>query len=95
MAKFTPVHQEEKHQIDFWEVEFTPEEWDAFRASPAKFLRGVTEAEGRKVNRLLVDAQLLEVAPDGSICHGKITTFHISSGPERSTTGYSCSGPWE
>ncbi|MEU5301759.1 hypothetical protein ACH4YO_23390 [Streptomyces noursei] len=95
MAKFTPIHQDENHQIDFWQVEFTPDDWDAFRASPGKFLKSITEAEGRKVNHLLVDAELLEVDPDGAICHGTITTFHINTGPEMSITGYHCSGHWE
>jgi len=95
MAKFTPKHQEEDHQVEFWEVEFSKDDWDEFHKEPRAFLQRLTEGEGRKVNRLLVDASLLEVAPDGSICHGHITSFHIRTGPERSTTGYSCSGLWE
>ncbi|MER7706748.1 hypothetical protein ABTX81_28110 [Kitasatospora sp. NPDC097605] len=95
MARFTPQYQQEDHEIEFWEVEFTEEEWAEFRKGPHAFLKRITEADGQQVNRLLVDAALLEVAPDGGICHGHITRFHIKSGPERSTYGYSCSGLWE
>ncbi|MFF7454391.1 hypothetical protein [Kitasatospora sp. NPDC008115] len=95
MAKFTPKYQEADHPVEVWDVEFTEEEWAEFRKGPRAFLKRITEAEGRTVNRLLVDAELLEVAPDGGICHGHITSVHIKFGPEKSTTGYSCSGLWE
>ncbi len=90
-----PKYQEEDHQIESWEVEFTEEDWGEFRKAPHEFLRRITEAEGLEVNRLLVDASLLEVAPDGGICHGHITRLHITTGPEKSTYAYSCSGLWE
>ncbi|MEV8099488.1 hypothetical protein [Kitasatospora sp. NPDC085879] len=95
MATFTARHQEEDHQIELWEVEFTKEDWDEFHKAPREFLRRITEAEGQEVNRLLVDASLMEVAPDGSICHGHITRFRIRTGPGKWTIGYSCSGLWE
>ncbi|MER5350896.1 hypothetical protein ABT093_11235 [Kitasatospora sp. NPDC002551] len=95
MVRFTPKYQEEEHEVEIWDVEFTEEDWAEFHKGPRAFLERISKADGQEVNRLLVDARLLEVAPDGSICHGHITRIHIKSGPERSTNAYSCSGLWE
>ncbi|WP_158835709.1 hypothetical protein [Streptomyces sp. NRRL S-350] len=103
MAEFTPVATQENNQLEVHEVELTPEEWDAFRASPIKFLTDLAGSDGIKVNRLLLDSRMVEtwIDNDGDsdgppgICHGVLTRQHVITGPYKSTVGWHCSGHWE
>ncbi|MFJ7149398.1 hypothetical protein ACIQVT_14525 [Streptomyces sp. NPDC100445] len=97
MVKFTPDASRSSHDVEVSNVEFTEEDWTQFRASPVKFLRGICEAEGYKVNRLLIDARVFENddnEPPG-ICHGIMGHGHVNSGPNESHHLWWCSGNWE
>jgi hypothetical protein len=95
MAKFTPLQHDTGPQVDTWEVEFTQADWDEFHKDAQAYLRRITEAEGRNADNLLIEGEMLEVAPDGGICHGHITGMQVEYGPDGPYTIYSCSGLWE
>ncbi|GAA0374026.1 hypothetical protein [Streptomyces blastmyceticus] len=74
MAKFTPGGARGSHEVEVHDVNFSEEEWSRFRAaSPAKFLKEISEANGDEVNHLLVDARLLLDDGAATIHRGPVT----------------------